>query len=61
MNDPRNEKSRPTVKCAECDGTGYVSELEPCYTCVGTGMREMNDDELETFKNNQKYGHHEKL
>lgn len=61
MNDPTKEQSRPVIACVECEGTGYISELEPCYTCLGTGVREMNDDELETFINQQKYGHDEKL
>ena len=61
MNDPREEKEYPKVPCIECEGTGYVSELEPCMQCCGTGEREMTFDEYQTFINRQKYGHHEKL
>ena len=98
MEDPRDEKSRPIIRCPDCEGTGYKSMdciycgynlskyfssnpnsilhyspdngcpfchhrdcLEVCPVCNGEGKREMNDDELETFKNNQKYLHHEKL
>ncbi|OGM08872.1 hypothetical protein A2Z67_02585 [Candidatus Woesebacteria bacterium RBG_13_36_22] len=61
MNDPTNEHDVPEIEYTECEGTGYVGELEPCYTCCGTGKRPMSNDELDTFKNNQKYGHHEKL
>jgi RecJ-like exonuclease len=61
MSDPRDEHDNPEIDCKECEGTGYVNDLEVCMACCGTGKRPMTEDELETFKNNQKYGHHEKL
>lgn len=61
--DPTNEQNNPEIDCVECEGTGYIDiwKIEPCMHCAGTGKRPMTNDELETFKNNQKYGHSEKL
>ena len=48
----------PDDACPSCRRN---DALTPCDACKGEGKRPMTEDELETFKNNQRYSNHEKL
>lgn len=57
--DPNSVNSYgPDDACPSCR---HNDALPICSECQGDGKREMNFDEYQTFVNNMKYGHHEKL
>ena len=49
-NDMNNNIEENVIVCPSCGGSGRDFDASPCYVCMGTGTRDMNEDESEDEK-----------